>query len=114
MEQQSQPFFLVVSFVEPHWPNVMPEPYSSMYDPRELTPWANFTDDFAGKPSAHMAALQRWGVADFTWEDWAPFVASYLGATTFVDAQMGEPISTLEGSGLTPRRPSSPRRTTET
>ena len=98
--ERNQPFFLVVSFVEPHWPHVMPEPYRSMYDPQDLRPWANFADDFTGKPSAHSAAMQRWGVADFSWEDWAPVVASYLGATTFVDAQMGELLATLEETGL--------------
>lgn len=95
-----EPFFLVASFIEPHWPNVLPEPFASMYDPADLEPWPNFHDTFEGKPRTNMAGLEHFGVGDFTWEDWAPIVAAYLGAVSYVDHLTGRLLDTLDALGL--------------
>jgi arylsulfatase A-like enzyme len=94
------PFFVVVSFVEPHWPNVLPEPYASMYDPADIEPWANFDDSFEGKPETLQAGLEHFGVTDFTWDDWAPIIARYLGAVGFIDDLVGRLLADLERVGL--------------
>ncbi len=95
-----EPFFLTACTFEPHWPNVLPEPYASMYDAASIEPWANYADDFAGKPGANAAGLEHFGVADFTWDDWAPLVAHYLGAVSFVDDLTGRLIDHLDQLGL--------------
>ena len=97
-----EPFFLVVSYLEPHWPHVLPEPFASMYDPNEIQPWPNFHDDFVGKPGANRANMEKFGVAELTWEDWAPVVAAYLGATSMVDESIGRLLEVLERSGAAP------------
>jgi arylsulfatase A-like enzyme len=97
--EAGEPFFLVVSFVEPHWPSVLPEPFASMYDPGSIPPWPNFDDTFAGKPRTNQAGVEHFGVAGFTWEDWQPVVARYLGAVSFVDRLVGRLLVALEDTG---------------
>jgi len=50
--EENSPFFLHYSFPDPHWPNVVFEPYYSMYDPSEieLPAWEH---EWEGKPFAH-------------------------------------------------------------
>lgn len=98
-----EPFFLVASFLEPHWPNVLPEPYASMYDPAGIPPWPNAADDFAGKPRTLAAGLGHFGVTDFTWADWAPIVAAYLGAVSYHDELLGRVLACLADLGLAER-----------
>lgn len=94
------PFFLVASFIEPHWPNILPEPYASMYDPADMKPWPNLADSFEGKPRTLQAGLEHFGVADFTWDDWAPIIAKYFGAVSFIDDLVGRLIGSLDELGL--------------
>ena len=99
--EANRPFFLVVSFVDPHWPNVLPEPWASMYDPSTIAPWSSFEDTFEGKPRTNQAGLEHFGVADFTWADWAPFVAHYLGGVTYADVHVQRLLGCLDELGLT-------------
>lgn len=94
-----EPFFLVVSFLEPHWPHVVPEPFASMYDAGDVRPWVNSFDTFTGKPGANQANVEHFGVADFEWDDWAPLIAHYFAATTFVDHEVGVVLEHLDGLG---------------
>jgi arylsulfatase A-like enzyme len=94
------PFFLVLSFVGPHWPHVLPEPYWSMYDPADLEPWPSFFDDMAGKPGAGAKTKIRFGVEGWTWEDWAPVVATYFGSVTFHDHLIGQFLDAVADRGL--------------
>jgi arylsulfatase A-like enzyme len=95
-----QPFMLFTSYVEPHWPYALPEPYASMYDPSSIEPWPNFFDTFEGKTRANQAGLEHFGVADFTWEDWQPIVAAYLGAVTLLDDMVGRVLAAVDELGL--------------
>ena len=93
------PWFLVASFIEPHWPNALPEPWASMFDPETIEPWPNFADDYEGKPRANHSMLEHFGVEGWTWDDWAPIVAKYLGAVAFLDDLTGRLVSRLDESG---------------
>jgi arylsulfatase A-like enzyme len=97
---RDDPFFLVISFVDPHWPMILPEPWGSMYDPASIKPWANFEDDFVGKPGTNRAALEHYGVADFTWDDWAPYVARYMGSITYTDMYVDRILGLVDELGL--------------
>lgn len=99
LSRSQQPFFLVVSFLEPHWPHVVPEPYASMYDPAQVQPWVNSFDTLAGKPGANRANMEHFGVAQFTWQDWAPVISHYFAATTYVDHEVGVVLDHLEAVG---------------
>ena len=96
ISQPGQPFFLVLSFIGPHWPHVLPEPYWSMYDPASIPSWPNFEEDFQDKPEAHRSSLRHYGVDGWTWKRWAPAVASYFGSITMHDELVGRFVYVLD------------------
>src|SRR5690606_13730505 len=83
--KEEAPFFLRWDTSEPHLPNVVPEPYASMYDPKDIDPWPSFGETFAGKPYIQAQQLVSWGIEDFTWDDWRKVVSRYLGEITLLD-----------------------------
>lgn len=99
--KQEQPFFLRWDPSEPHLPNVVPEPYASMYPPAMIPPWPNFTDDLGDKPYIQRQQRRTWGIDDWTWHEWAPIVGRYLGEITLLDHQIGRVLATLDELGLT-------------
>ena len=95
-----RPFFLRWDTDEPHLPNVVPEPYASMYDPASIAPWPSFGDPLEGKPYIQRQQLRSWGIEGWTWEQWAPIVARYLGEVSLIDAQIGRILDALDALGL--------------
>lgn len=95
----ADPFCLVLSIMEPHHPTILTEEYVDRYDPATIEPWASFGDTFEGKPRTHDAGLHHFGVADFTWDDWAPIVARYLGTVTMLDDVIERLLHTLDELG---------------
>jgi arylsulfatase A-like enzyme len=93
-------FFIRWDPGEPHLPNIVPEPYASMYRPDEIPPWPTFPDPLTNKPYAHGQQLRNWGVVDWDWDQWAPIVGRYLGAISLLDAQVGRLLEGLEHLGL--------------
>jgi arylsulfatase A-like enzyme len=100
MAQEDRPFFIRWDPSEPHLPNVVPEPYFSMYPPETIPPWPSYPDPLVGKP--YIQAQQRWSwhVEDKTWDDWAHMVSAYLGTVSLLDAQLGRVLDGLEALGL--------------
>lgn len=94
------PFFLTLSFVGPHWPHVLPEPYWSMYDPADVRPWPSFADDLGSKPGGHRKARMNHGIESWQWEDWAPVVATYLGSVSMHDELIGRFLGRIGDAGL--------------
>lgn len=94
------PFFLRWDPSEPHLPNIVPEPYASLYAPADIPPWIGFADPLQDKPYAQAQQQRTWGVAGWTWRDWAPIVGRYLGEITLLDAQIGRLLGHLEALGL--------------
>ena len=90
------PFFLRWDPSEPHLPNVVPEPFCSMYPPEAIDPWPSFPDPFRGKPYIHAQQLRTWKIDGWTWDDWAPVVSRYLGEISLIDAQIGRLLEALD------------------
>jgi arylsulfatase A-like enzyme len=95
-----RPFFIRWDPSEPHLPNIVPEPYASMYPPANIPPWGSFPDPFAGKPYIQAQQLRTWGIDKWTWKDWAPVVGRYFGEITLLDAQVGRILDALAALGL--------------
>ncbi|HVK02543.1 MAG TPA: sulfatase-like hydrolase/transferase, partial [Armatimonadaceae bacterium] len=83
------PFFVRWDPTEPHLPNVVPEPFASLYPPESIPPWPSFPDPLVDKPDAQRRTRLRWGTDAWTWEQWQPVVGRYLGEITLLDAQVG-------------------------
>jgi arylsulfatase A-like enzyme len=71
-----------------------------MYDPRAIAPWPSYPDPLIGKPYAQAQQRRTWEVATWTWDDWAPVVARYLGTITLLDLQVGRLLEALDRLGL--------------
>lgn len=95
-----QPFFLRWDTNEPHLPNILPEPFYSMYSPQAIEPWASWGDPLLGKPYIQAKMRRTWDVDAWTWQDWAPIVSRYLGEISLLDAQVGRILAALDRLGL--------------
>ena len=95
-----QPFLIRWDPVEPHLPNIVPEPYASRFDPASIKPWGSFGDPLEGKPAIQRQQLLSWKLDGRTWEEWAPTVARYLGEISLLDAQVGRVLDELDRLGL--------------
>ena len=98
--QHDQSFLIEWHTVTPHLPNIVPEPWASMYDPQTLDPWPGFDDPLKDKPFIQAQQLRTWKVDHWTWSDWAPIVARYLGEISLYDQQIGRVLTALEKLGL--------------
>lgn len=96
----NSPFFIRIDFHGPHYPNVVPEPYFSMYPPTSISPWPNHDDPLTGKPAVHRIKKRHYGTDRMTWADWQPFVSAYLGEISLIDAQAGRVLAALERHGI--------------
>jgi len=98
---KDQPFFHVCSYVGPHPPFKVPEPYYSMYDPADIPEPPNFKPS-PGKPRANTTSFyhQLWLDHGDDWQAWKKAVAVYWGYCTLIDDQIGMLLSALEDEGI--------------
>jgi arylsulfatase A-like enzyme len=98
--QDSKPFYISMDTWEPHLPNIVPEPYNSMYPPEDIPPWGSFRETFKNKPYIQEQQLRTWGIENWTWKEWAPIVSRYLGEISLLDAQIGRILDELDNLGI--------------
>ncbi len=97
-----RPFFLRVSFDDPHPPIVPPEEYARMYDPQNVPDelLSGWMESAASKPRT----VQDW--RDFTHinrvseKEHRMHAARYMALVTHLDAQMGRVIDYLDELGI--------------
>lgn len=94
------PFFLRLDFHGPHFPNVVPEPYFSMYDPADIPQWPNNADTLDGKPAVQRIKQKHWRTEGLPWPKWAELVSAYYGEISLIDDQVGRVLKHLESLGL--------------
>lgn len=94
------PFFLRLDFHGPHLPNVIPEPYASMYAVEDIPRPATFDSDLGGKPAVQRIKRLHWETEDVAWETFRTHVQRYYGEITLLDHQMGRVLRHLERLGL--------------
>ena len=94
------PFFVRIDCTAPHFANIVPEPFASMYDPASIPPWPNFDESFAGKPAAHLRKHREWHLEDKDWAWWQRAVAKYYGDISLLDACLGRVVDAVEESGV--------------
>ncbi len=99
-----RPFFLRVSFDDPHSPIVPPEPYASMYKPEDIPEdllTACNLESMINKPKV---VQDFWRYCDYdkiTEKEHRKHAAMYLGFVTHVDAQIGRILDYLNEVGYT-------------
>lgn len=101
------PWFAHVSFLRPHPPFVVPEPYASMFDPADMPlpiplaadphPLVRITRDLTA--AANFQPGLQGSVAQLSPGDVARIRALYYGMIAEVDAQLGRIFETLKARG---------------
>ena len=95
-----QPFFLRIDDVAPHFPNIVPQPYASMYDPESIPPRPNFDETFEGKPAAHLRKHREWNLQDKDWSWWQKVIAKYYGDVSLIDDCVGRVLDAIRECGI--------------
>jgi len=96
-EHREKPFFIAVGFHKPHDPYVAPKKYFDMYSPGSVT----LPDEPGDRTAiAPMAVSRADRFAKFSAEDRLALKRAYYACTTFVDAQVGRLLDTLDRLAL--------------
>lgn len=99
-QPNGEPFFLRIDGTAPHFPNTVPEPYASMYEPKEIPAWPNFDDTLSDKPEAHRRKHLEWHLDGKSWDWWQGPVAKYFGDVSLIDTCVGRVLDAIEEAGI--------------
>ncbi len=116
-EEDEKPFFLWTSFQDPHNPYVCPEPWSSMYNPDDITLPYSEIGDMSDKPPFYQSVVdgehygddpelqnKNWGdvktLPDLKEKEIKEIYAAYYGMVSLMDNQIGRIIDYLEEKNL--------------
>jgi arylsulfatase len=97
-----RPFFLRVSYDDPHPPVVPPEPYYSMYRPEDVPDdlLAGFRESMASKPQSVRDYWTFTNKDKITEDDHRKHAACYFGLVSHLDAQIGRLLDYLDELGI--------------
>ncbi|GGG74862.1 sulfatase family protein [Edaphobacter dinghuensis] len=100
-QEDGRPFFLQVSFPEPHGPSQLPKPYWNMFLP-ETMHQPNPGPEAAQRMGYRMQWLHRleYDTAFYTDETWRRYISNYFGAIRMVDDQIARLFDFLRGNNL--------------
>ena len=103
-QANNQPFFLQVSFPEPHGPIQLPKPYWDMFPPAAVTEPEPGFDALAklGYRMQWLSRLQEDGSPGVR-NDWRRYLSNYFGAIRMVDDQIARFLRALDEMGLRQR-----------
>ncbi len=97
-QDDPRPWFLRVSFDDPHPPVVPPEPYASMYKPEDVPPelLQGWKESLAGKPEVVRDFASYKQLDQTSEEDHRIHAAKYMGLVSHLDAQIGRILDYLD------------------
>ncbi len=95
-----KPFFLRIDVHQPHFANIIPQPYASMYEPAAIPPWPNFNETFVGKPAAHLRKHREWNLQGKGWDWWSRVLAMYYGSISYIDECVGRVLAAIRQAGI--------------
>jgi len=96
-----QPWLCHLSFIKPHWPYIVPEPYASMYGPEDVIPVVRSDGEKQNDHPVYKAyrdsricrAFSKDGVRETV-------IPAYMGLIKQIDDQMGVLFDFMEREGL--------------
>ena len=97
--QKDRPFFLAVGFYRPHTPYVSPKPYFERYPERQMPVVQGVKEDQADLPTPALGSYKK-EQNKLTDDLRRQCVQAYFASVTFMDAQVGRVLDTLERLGL--------------
>ncbi|MEZ5658271.1 MAG: alkaline phosphatase family protein [Burkholderiaceae bacterium] len=101
MEQAGeQPWCAHVSYIKPHWPYVVPQPYASMYDVADMLPVIRDERERQDPHPVYGAMMNHRVSRTFARDEVREAVVpAYMGLVKQIDDSMGELFDYLESSG---------------
>ena len=114
------PFFLQVSFPDPHYPFTVPEPWASLYDPADMPPpippvaeSSNMPElhervyrgpqtqaSDGGRPRDRVIGTPPHNYTKYGPEDWRQVKAIYYGMVSLVDHSVGRILDAVDRAGM--------------
>ena len=98
--KEDKPFLIWANFWGPHSPSIVPEPYYSMYDPKDIKEHPSYKEDFKDKPYGYYLTEKMWGLGDYGWDGFADISAKYYGHCTMIDDMVGLIVEKLKKLGI--------------
>lgn len=120
-QADKQPFFLHVSFPDPHYPFTVPEPYASHYNPDDMPPPIPPVTESHDMPPLHTQVYERQNTAEihpdgrpvdrvigtppheyanYDVKDWQQVKAIYYGMVSLVDDCIGRILDAIDRQNL--------------
>lgn len=99
-KKENKPFFIWMNFWGPHTPCVIPEPYYSMYDPKDVKLDESFYNPMKGKPEHYKDISKMWGVWNASEDRWKEVICKFWGYITLIDDAIGDFMDFLKKEGL--------------
>jgi arylsulfatase A-like enzyme len=96
---ETDPFFLYLSFTSPHDPRTAPGEYATMYSPEEVPVPENFLPEHPFDNGEMRIRDEVLAPFPRTPEIVQQHIADYYGMITHMDAEMGRVLQTLEATG---------------
>ncbi len=100
METHDAPWCCHLSFIKPHWPYIVPEPYASMYGPEHVLPVVRSDEEFQKAHPVLKAFMETKIGETFSRQDVREAVIpAYMGLIKQADDQMGRLFDWMERTG---------------
>ncbi|MCB1364193.1 MAG: sulfatase-like hydrolase/transferase [Rhodobacteraceae bacterium] len=100
MEQAEGPWCCHLSYIKPHWPYIVPEPYASMYGPEHVLPVVRSDSERQNAHPVLKAFMDTKIGQTFSRQDVREAVIpAYMGLIKQIDDQMGVLFNWLEDTG---------------
>ena len=120
-QEHEKPFFLHVSFPDPHYPFTVPEPYASLYHPDDMPAPIPPVNESNNMPPLHTQVYQRQNTAniradgkpvdriigtpphiysDYSVKNWQQVKSTYYGMVTLADHCIGRILDAIDRLNL--------------
>ncbi len=94
------PWFIGCGFMKPHDPFIAPKKYFDLYPPDSLKPWRDPAELSPAPAQAVGFGGYAAPFAKFTDQEWRELFRAYCAGTSFMDAQLGRVLDSLDQNKL--------------
>lgn len=100
-EAGDQPWLCHLSFIKPHWPYIVPEPYASMYGPEHVVPAVRSEAERDTDHPVYRTYIESRICRTFSRDEVRErVIPAYMGLIKQIDDQMGRLFAWMEERGL--------------
>lgn len=102
VKDSDQPWLLHLSYIKPHWPYIVPEPYHALYDEEDLVSVVRQVSERSNPHPIYQAFMEERYSVNFSKDTVRRHVLpAYMGLIKQIDDQIGRLLLFLDEQGLT-------------